>query len=188
MLAGPSTIPSQRDTALIGFSNDIRIFQQGNMIDGSVDGQLNPVNTGWDMFASIYTAESEPFNHPQVPTVDALVAYQEVLDRAGASHWRDPVDLRIIDQVRNQTGGIIDRPSEVGGYPEIENVAAPLDSDGDGMPDWWEELHGLDPNDPEDRNDTDINNDGYTNLEVYLNCLADPECILLSDTDGFSIY
>ncbi len=40
------------------------------------------------------------------------------------------------------------------------------DSDGDGIPDWWEEKHGLDPLNPEDaRLDTD--GDGFTNLEEY---------------------
>ena len=39
------------------------------------------------------------------------------------------------------------------------------------MPDAWENEIGLNPNDPEDRND-DRNNDGYTNLEEYLYSLV----------------
>ncbi|MBU1269923.1 MAG: hypothetical protein KJ583_02500 [Nanoarchaeota archaeon] len=42
-----------------------------------------------------------------------------------------------------------------------------LDSDGDGMPDDWEILYGLDPNDPTDANG-DLDGDGFTNLEEYL--------------------
>ena len=55
--------------------------------------------------------------------------------------------------------------------------AAPLsrpvnwDTDGDGMPDYWELDHGLNPNDPSDRNG-DYSGDGYSNLEKYLNELA----------------
>ena len=45
--------------------------------------------------------------------------------------------------------------------------AGEADTDRDGMPDSWETEHGLDPNDPEDRND-DPDMDGYTNLEEYL--------------------
>ncbi|NCA82824.1 MAG: hypothetical protein EOM72_08780, partial [Opitutae bacterium] len=41
-----------------------------------------------------------------------------------------------------------------------------IDSDNDGMPDWWEELHLLDPNDPSDA-DLDLDEDGSTNLEEY---------------------
>ncbi len=36
-----------------------------------------------------------------------------------------------------------------------------------GMPDWWENLHGLDPFDPSDA-DEDPDGDGATNLEEYL--------------------
>ena len=43
-----------------------------------------------------------------------------------------------------------------------------LDSDHDGMLDIWENDHGFDPNDSSDRNG-DINGDGYSNLEAFLN-------------------
>jgi len=38
----------------------------------------------------------------------------------------------------------------------------------DGMPDEWELMNGLNPNDPADANG-DINGDGYTNIEKYIN-------------------
>jgi hypothetical protein len=41
-----------------------------------------------------------------------------------------------------------------------------LDSDGDGMPDWWELAHGLDPHDPADAV-LDLDGDGLTNLEEF---------------------
>ena len=41
-----------------------------------------------------------------------------------------------------------------------------LDSDGDGMPDWWEEKHFLDPFDPSDA-DEDPDKDGRSNLDEY---------------------
>ena len=50
---------------------------------------------------------------------------------------------------------------------------APPDTDHDGMPDDWEKAHGLNPNDPSDRNAMS-RGDGYTNLEKYLNSLALP--------------
>jgi hypothetical protein len=39
------------------------------------------------------------------------------------------------------------------------------------MPDQWEKQNQLNPKDPADRNG-DRNNDGYTNLEEYLNSLT----------------
>ncbi len=38
----------------------------------------------------------------------------------------------------------------------------------DGMPDKWEKKHGLNPKDPSDATG-DINGDGYTNIEMYIN-------------------
>ncbi len=43
-----------------------------------------------------------------------------------------------------------------------------LDSDKDGMPDAWETLYGLNPNDPADA-DGDLNNNGVNNRQEYLN-------------------
>jgi hypothetical protein len=40
------------------------------------------------------------------------------------------------------------------------------------MPNAWETSHGLNPDDPEDRNGTNLSRIGYTNLEQYLNELA----------------
>jgi hypothetical protein len=42
-----------------------------------------------------------------------------------------------------------------------------LDSDGDGLPDAWESLHGLNPNDPSDAH-LDADGDGASNLEEFL--------------------
>jgi hypothetical protein len=44
------------------------------------------------------------------------------------------------------------------------------DTDGDGMPDTWEIEHGLNPFVPD--NDGDFDNDGFNNLEEYLNDVA----------------
>ncbi|MDP3431786.1 MAG: T9SS type A sorting domain-containing protein, partial [Bacteroidota bacterium] len=50
-------------------------------------------------------------------------------------------------------------------------VTAPVDSDGDGMPDVWEDTNGLKKNDPADAQLTTV--DGkYPNVEVYLNSLV----------------
>ena len=43
-----------------------------------------------------------------------------------------------------------------------------IDSDGDGMPDYWENEKGLDPNNPDDADD-DPDSDGLTNLGEYIN-------------------
>jgi hypothetical protein len=56
----------------------------------------------------------------------------------------------------------------MGGYPEYAAYTPYTDTDMDGMPDEWELMNGLNPNDPADANG-DINGDGYTNIEKYIN-------------------
>ena len=64
--------------------------------------------------------------------------------------------------------GIITDPRQMGGYPEYKSWQPYKDSDMDGMPDEWETANGLNPNDASDANG-DINGDGYTNIEKYIN-------------------
>jgi len=117
--------------------------------------------------------------HPVVhaPTHTPEQAYKLVLANAGAVEpERDTIDTRIVHEIRTQTAtygdnGIIDSQSEVGGWPELESGTPPEDSDDDGMPDEWENEMGLNPDDASDRNG-DLDDDGYTNLEEYLNSLT----------------
>ena len=66
--------------------------------------------------------------------------------------------------------GVITDPRQMGGYPEYKKWKPRKDSDGDGMPDEWEQANGLNPNDPSDAV-KDCNGDGYTNIEKYINAI-----------------
>ena len=111
----------------------------------------------------------QPFAAPPVKTTSAEVALAAVLATVGASlPRRDAVDARIVKEVREHQGSIIDSQQQVGGWPELKSAPAPKDSDGDGMPDEWERRYGLNPSDPSDAN-LDKDHDGYTNVEEYLN-------------------
>jgi len=124
------------------------------------------------------------FFPPFVKTQSAAEAYTNVLADVGCNFpVLDEHDTRIIAEVRSgkttfkgsKTGlpGLPDSQDDVGGwdnYPEVHR-AADWDTDGDGIPDAWEKAHGLNPNDSSDAN-KDLNGDGYTNLEKYLNSLV----------------
>ena len=122
-----------------------------------------------------------PIDYHMATEHTAVQAYEAVLAQVGASLKRDAVDARIIEEVRSGTAtyggaygaakGIIDTQETVGGWPELSSQPAPADADKDGMPDAWENQQGLNPNNPEDRN-ADADNDGYTNLEEYLNSIT----------------
>ena len=113
--------------------------------------------------------QSAPIPVPPVKTDDAITAYKRVLAESGAIlPKRDAVDIRIVNDVKNGTGKIIDDEQQVGGWPELKSTKPPQDSDKDGMPDDWEKQYGLDPTNPADGY-ADVDADGYTNLEEYLN-------------------
>jgi hypothetical protein len=117
---------------------------------------------------------TEPALPPSgIATYPAIEAYTIVLDNAGAViPERDAVDWRIVQSVHDSTGSIIDSQDETGGWPSYAPGTPPQDTDHDGMPDAWENDRELDPSNPSDANE-DINNDGYTNVEEYLNGLID---------------
>ncbi len=122
-------------------------------------------------------------------THSAADAFDAVLKYAGASLSRDAVDKRAESDARSgeatfpnggngSTGGIIDTQSAVGGWPELtatdeEIRRAATDTDGDGIPDYYETLLGLDPNDASDANATTLDPQGiYPNIEVYFHFLV----------------
>jgi pectate lyase len=111
----------------------------------------------------------KPFDAPPVATVSARDAYTMVLAAVGACKpVRDSVDARIIKDVIEGKGKIINSQKDVGGWPDLKSAPAPVDSDHDGMPDQWEIAHGLNPKDASDAH-ADPDKDRYTNLEEYLN-------------------
>jgi hypothetical protein len=133
----------------------------------------------WSVVIFEWTAEqiaaykqAEAFETGPIRTEGAKDAYQFVLDRGGASlPTRDAVDRRIVEEVTSGKGRIINSQSEVGGWPDLQTSSALRDGDGDGMPDAWEQAHGLNPDDTADGL-ADRDADGYTNVEEYLNSLV----------------
>ena len=124
-----------------------------------------------------------------ITTHNATMAYDKVLDYAGASLFRDEVDERYANETRSGTAtyrgsvtktlGRIDLVSDVNGYTEANfptgTRPAGWDSDNDGIPNDWEVANGLDPNNANDAAlfTLDSEKKWYSNLEVYLNSLVE---------------
>ena len=127
---------------------------------------------------------SSPIAFVHTTTHSAEQAFQRVLDYAGASLHRDALDEIIVSDARQgkctftasgNSAGIIDHPSDVSGdgwtkWPTLAQTEAPADTDGDGMPDEWERAQGLNSSLASDG--PAVCDDGYTNLEHYLNSLV----------------
>ncbi len=162
-------------------------YISGNVVDGSPEATKNNWKYGVQLkhkndAAKLKSKLEKPIACVQIKMQKAKEAFREVLGSAGASLHRDAVDQRIVEEAR--TGkeiygatfrggkkGIIDDPADVGGWPVLKQIAAPVDSDGDGIPDDWELKKGLNPQNPEDGNGFSLNKN-FTNLEVYLDSLV----------------
>jgi hypothetical protein len=152
------------------------IYVKGNIDPNRTQENQNEALVVWPDSRQYVVGTRHPA--PAVTTTSAFTAFDQVLDQAGATHglnaqgeffWRrDAVDQRIVNDTRNGTGGLINHPNTVGGWPILSPGTPYVDSDHDGLPDIWEEMYEFDPHDPSDNN-KDANLNGYTNLEDFLN-------------------
>lgn len=112
---------------------------------------------------------TEPLDFPEVPVTPAHELATALPPWVGA--WpRGAFEERVAARVTS--GDLVELPWSEPEADDFFDLAPatelPVDSDGDAMPDAWETEHQLDPQDPEDRNGTELSAAGYTNLEVYL--------------------
>lgn len=199
----PETGRSKLKTLVFG-----RVHAEGNIVEGNEQVTKDNWNGGIQLadkndMLSLENAKAyfpkmrfdKPFPMAPMTIIPTLQAREYVLANAGATlPKRDPVDTRIVKQVR--TGkidyipnvelpttqfkhrrlpidsyklGIITDIKQVGGYP-VYNGTPYVDKDNDGIPDAWELKNGLNPKDPHDS--AKIAKNGYSNIENYLNSLV----------------
>jgi len=175
-----------------GVTNTIKVHVSGNI------GPNRPNDT-MDQWSLVMLSDQTPIRSapadiqaqmsdvplftPPVPVTahSASNAYKRVVSLAGYNNVRDTVDLRVISNVVNRTfTSYPHSQSEVGGWPTLNTYNVPTDTDRDGMPDYWETSLGMNPYVV---NNNHTNTDGYTDLEHYLNWLADLHAV--STQDGF---
>lgn len=136
------------------------------------------------------TFVDKPFFPSYVETQSAKAAYKNVLSDVGANQpFFDKHDNRIVEETLKGTftykgsksglGGMIDNEQDAGGWPNFASETRPADwdTDHDGLPNWWEKAFGLNENskagDFSDANQ-DADKDGFTQLDNYLDWLAQP--------------
>jgi hypothetical protein len=168
-----------------------RYFFDGNIMPGRFNEKNQAVGrTETGKKVDYQTFVDKPFFEPYVTTQSATDAFKNVLSDVGCNlPIFDDHDIRIINETLNGTykysgsksgkPGLPDTQEDVGGwesYPEVQRSAT-FDSDHDGLPDWWEKLHKLNNHsagtDFSDAN-ADVDHDGFTNLDNYLEWMATP--------------
>ena len=112
-------------------------------MDSDTNGILNGADTGWGMFTNQYTQFGRPFPPPAVPTDEAFLAYEK---RAGFRR-REPGQARSGGHEHCRQSPHPDRPAHrrARRFASVEFHSAFLDTDQDGIPDFWETTFGQNP-------------------------------------------
>jgi hypothetical protein len=174
---GPNT-PAELRGNMFEFvkSPESRMYASGNFLEGFPDRSQDnwlaiTVAKGLTESERQAMRVDQPFKTVAAPRRSAQTAYEEVLADSGATlPARDSVDLRIVNEVRYGTGRIIQKETDLPPdqrWPDYRSLPAPVDSDADGLPDYWEDQFGLNRNDASDA--MKISAGGYANIEHYIN-------------------
>lgn len=166
----------------IGFG---KWYVNGNYVDEANDVSKNNwlgivMGNGGTEEDKKNTIIDKPHNAEAMNVQTAEEAYAVVLKWVGASYKRDTLDERIINDVKNRTGTLIDVQGgfphgtayelTMNAWPSLRSMSAPLDADKDGIPDDWEKKNKLNPADPNDAVAFSLDKD-YSNIELYINSL-----------------
>ena len=165
--------PAGGGEALTGGNSDFHFYGNDNWQDSNRDGVFAPY---------IFTGDGGGDKRSQAYAYPALEKWpgNELIDRllpdVGASlPYRDIADCYMVDEVLSfgTKGKLITNENELPiGVPTTWKTYAGTkrtDTDGDGMPDEWENANGTNPN----VNDAmKIAGNGYANIENYINSIT----------------
>ncbi len=164
------------------------IYAAGNLKDTNLNGALDGAATTPYWYQGTGTVLGSPWSSETtaVPPLDAASGARVAMSLAGALP-RDPVDALIISQVMTLGKGsagtgagtagpdssLYTSQTQTGlpddGYGTIAGGTRPTDSDGDGMPDDWENATGSNPAADDAMTKAP---DGYALIERYLDWLG----------------
>jgi len=154
--------------------------------DGNGFRARDPLPSGWrrnSMHSADNAAVFPVTLRSPLDAYNLLVINQDVgcngrLDESGNFIKQiDKIDGDIFTHILNRSGPAfeneLDHQDDFGGYPVIDYGVAYADIDHDGMPDTWERANGLNPN--IDESAAYNLNSNYTNIEVFINTIGEPD-------------
>ena len=126
----------------------IKLYRDGELV-AEAAGSPNFANSSSNLLIG---------GNPEAPAAEGPRSWEGLIDDVGV--WSRPLTPAEIALLWNNGDGV-----------PISEAINPADSDNDGMPDFYENSNGLDPNDPADADQGDddglFDNDGLTNLEEF---------------------
>ena len=148
--------PAKGGAAFTGGNADFHCYGNDNWQDNNMNGVFDPFEIT-DYNAA--TREPTPYDYPELTLNPGRTLLETNLPTVGASlPYRDPADCYM--------------ETLIYGAPSTWDVYAGVkkqDTDGDGMPDEWEQANGTNLN----ANDAmTIGADGYANIERYINSIT----------------
>ena len=173
---------------------NFQLYARNNFVDNNKDGKLNGADTPVEQygnsfattpptmvkslsgFAAANCATCADIPKPFLPMNETLLSPDKALERVITSVGvslpaRSEIDAYLIGQLKTYgtVGKQIRDESEngvVNNIGIIKDGPKPLDSDGDGIPDAWEDANKMNKKDPKDALKVAAN--GYLNIENYI--------------------
>ena len=165
--------PAVGGNCLTGGNSNFHFYGADNLQDANRDGIYNPTEFTGDGGGDRQTT---PYDYPALEKWAARELIDKLLPEVGASlPYRDLADCYMVDEVLSfgKKGNLITNENELPiGVPTTWpwfKGSKPQDTDGDGMPDAWEDANGTDKT----KDDAMIYAaDGYTQIEHYINSIT----------------
>jgi autotransporter-associated beta strand protein len=178
---------------------NFHLYIDDSAMDGDGDGVLSVSKTGYDLASGSYGISATPFPTAGIPVTidDHLTAYKKVLSLTGpvrmdsdpSMSLRDELNTILVNNVIQQRRFHVNAPGKTGasngGFGTLNSAPPVVDTDQDGMPDFWESTLGSNPNLDDHTNAVPAGAfvpTGYTRLEEYLQFLMMPHTAMAKST------
>lgn len=156
-------------------NTNFHMYAADNWQDNNKNGVLDAYEITEDSYSSA-DIQLNPYDYPALETTEGSQLAESLLPDVGASlPYRDMVDAYMVREARTygKEGALLSSEEQLPfGAPSTWTTASfdkPADTDGDGMPDEWENANGTDAGADDAMT---IASNGYANIENYINSLS----------------